>query len=84
MTQKQIKNKSTFVAKLSNIFSEYNLYDVANMVYMTDGATFEKVVILFKRGGSTSADILLDSPHRAILDDILKALKRYEKDEMIM
>ena len=83
MILKETENKSTFVAKLSHIFSEYNLYDVANMIYMTDGATFEKVVITFNGGGSTSANVMWDS-HRAILDDILKALKRYEKDGMIM
>ena len=73
-------DKSEFVAQLSHIFSKYNLYGVANMLYMTDGLTMEKVIITFDSGGSTTADVLWDS-HRAILDDILKALKRYEQGE---
>ena len=76
MTPLEIK-KSEFVAKLSVLFSDNDLYDVANMVYMTI-PPFEKVVITFKSGGSTSANVTWDS-HRAILDDILKALKRYEE-----
>lgn len=70
-------SKSNYVAALSQLFSQYNLYDVANMIYITDGLTFEKVVITFCRGGSTSANVRYDS-HQAILDDILKALKSYE------
>ena len=40
--------KSNFVAQLSQLFSQYNMHGVANMIYMTDELTFERVVITFQ------------------------------------
>ena len=71
--------KSNFVSQLSQLFSQYNIYGVANMIYMTDELTFERVVITFQGGGNISVDVTMDS-EQAILDDILKGLKRYEQD----
>lgn len=71
--------KSNFVAQLSQLFSQYNIHGVANMIYMTDELTFERVVITFQGGGSTSVNVAMDS-EEAMLDDILRELDRYEQD----
>lgn len=71
--------KSNFVAQLSQLFSQYNMHGVANMIYMTDELTFERVVITFQGGGSTSVNVAMDS-EEAMLDDILRELDRYEQD----
>ena len=71
--------KSNFVAQLSQLFSQYNMHAVANMIYMTDELTFERVVITFQGGGSTSVNVAMDS-EEAMLDDILRELDRYEQD----
>lgn len=71
--------KSNFVAQLSQLFSQYNIHGVANMIYMTDELTFERVVITFQGGGSTSVNVAMDS-EEVMLDDILRELDRYEQD----
>ena len=71
--------KSNFVAQLSQLFSQYNMHGVANMIYMTDELTFERVIITFQGGGSTSVNVAMDS-EEALLDDILRELDRYEQD----
>ena len=71
--------KTNFVAQLSQLFSQYNMHGVANMIYMTDELTFERVVITFQGGGSTSVNVAMDS-EEAMLDDILRELDRYEQD----
>lgn len=71
--------KSNFVAQLSHLFSQYNIYGVANMIYMTDELSFERVVITFQGGGSTSVNVAMDS-EQAMLNDILRELNRYEQD----
>ena len=71
--------KSNFVAQLSQLFSQYNMHGVANMIYMTDELTFERVVITFQGGGSTSVNVAMDS-EEGMLDDILRELDRYEQD----
>ena len=71
--------KSNFVTQLSQLFSQYNIHGVANMIYMTDELTFERVVITFQGGGSTSVNVARDS-EEAMLDDILRELDRYEQD----
>ena len=71
--------KSNFVAQLSQLFSQYNMHGVANMIYMTDELTFERVVITFQGGGSTSVNVAMDS-EEAMIDDILRELDRYEQD----
>lgn len=71
--------KSNFVAQLSQLFSQYNMHGVANMIYMTDELTFERVVITFQGGGSTSVNVAMDS-EEVMLDDILRELDRYEQD----
>lgn len=71
--------KSNFVAQLSQLFSQYNMHGVANMIYMTDELPFERVVITFQGGGSTSVNVAMDS-EEAMLDDILRELDRYEQD----
>ena len=71
--------KSNFVAQLSQLFSQYNMHGVANMIYMTDELTFERGVITFQGGGSTSVNVAMDS-EEAMLDDILRELDKYEQD----
>ena len=71
--------KSNFVAQLSQLFSQYNMHGVDNTIYMTDELTFERVVITFQGGGSTSVNVAMDS-EEAMLNDILRELDRYEQD----